>query len=226
MARLSALRDFINDLMQKKETYDWKCMQGGQPLATLERFLFIHLSEKYGLKNLVESQAHQIIESVRVFMKQDALVLFFAKALKNMCPTGYRGTMVLREAQITQLMHSILHERFKTHLEVNRSMESLKENKIQLSQVAWTKCAKALFSDNPLHCREFLAQLKACKHLKALDLSGQPEQNESACTAGDAHSFNPSVAKQATRSRNWNSSTNSYFISPRNATISSTRKTT
>ena len=41
--------------MAKKESYDWKCMQSAQPLATLEKFLFIHLSEKYGLKNLVVS---------------------------------------------------------------------------------------------------------------------------------------------------------------------------
>ena len=94
--------------MVKKEAYDWKCMQGGQPLSTLEKFLFVHLTEKYGLKNLVVSQAHQIIDSVKLFMKDDALVLFFGKALKNLCPTGYRGTMKARENEIQQIMTTIL----------------------------------------------------------------------------------------------------------------------
>ena len=105
---MRVLKDFINELMVKKEAYDWKCMQGGQPLATLEKFMFVHLSEKYGLKNLVETQAHQIIESVKVFMNEDALVFFFAKALKNMLPTGYRGSMKVRESEITQVMTGIL----------------------------------------------------------------------------------------------------------------------
>ena len=94
--------------MTKKETYDWKCIQGAQPLATLEKFLFVHLTEKYGLKNLVVTQAHQIIDSVKLFMNVDALVLFFGKALKNLCPTGYRGTMKAREAEIIQTMTIIL----------------------------------------------------------------------------------------------------------------------
>ena len=53
VGRLRALREFINECMAKKESYDWKCVQGAQPLATLEKFLFIWLAEKYGLKSLV-----------------------------------------------------------------------------------------------------------------------------------------------------------------------------
>ena len=58
-------------------------------------------------------------------MHEDPLVLFFAKALKNICPTGYRGTMRAREAEISRIMTSILQDNFKTHLEVNRTMEQL-----------------------------------------------------------------------------------------------------
>ena len=50
---LKSLRDFVNDLMTKKEAYDWKCLQSAQPLATLEKFLFINLNEKYGLRSIV-----------------------------------------------------------------------------------------------------------------------------------------------------------------------------
>ena len=107
VTQLKVLKDFINDFMAKKEAYDWKCMQGAQPLATLEKFLFIHLSEKYGLKSLVVSQAQQIVESVRQLMAEDALVLFFARALKNMCPTGYRGSMQAREIQVNQAIATI-----------------------------------------------------------------------------------------------------------------------
>ena len=56
-------------------------------------------------------------------MQEDALVHFFAKALKNMLPTGYHGTMKLREAEITQIMHNILLEKFRTHLDANRNLE-------------------------------------------------------------------------------------------------------
>ena len=68
------------------------------------------------------SQAKQTIESVRYFMNEDALVLFFAKALKNLCPTGYRGTMRTREAEVLQIVTGILLEKFKTHMEASRNV--------------------------------------------------------------------------------------------------------
>ena len=41
-------------------------------------------------------------------MDQDGLVMFFAKALKNLCPTGYLGTMRARELELTNALRSIL----------------------------------------------------------------------------------------------------------------------
>ena len=90
---LKTLKDFIDDLMVKKEAYDYKCFQGQQPLITLEKFLFVHLSEKYGLRSIVVQQAASIIDAIRFYMNEDATVLFIAKALKNLCPTGYRNSM-------------------------------------------------------------------------------------------------------------------------------------
>ena len=60
-------------------------------------------------------------------MTRDALVLFFAKALKNMCPTGYRGTMKVREAEVISVISKILTENFKTQTEANRNIELLVE---------------------------------------------------------------------------------------------------
>ena len=111
--------------MLKKESYDWKCMQGAQPLATLEKFMFVHLSEKYGLRTLVVSQAHLIIDTVKLHMHQDALVLFFAKALKNMCPTGYLASMKAREAEVIATVTTLLQSKYRTHSEVRKTMEQL-----------------------------------------------------------------------------------------------------
>ena len=41
-------------------------------------------------------------------MAKDALVMFFAKALKNLCPTGYLGTMRARELEVNTILRSIL----------------------------------------------------------------------------------------------------------------------
>ena len=155
--RLKALKEFINELMAKKEAYDWKCMQAAQPLATLEKFFFIHLTEKYGLRTLVASQAEQTIDSVKHLMNEDALVLFFAKALKNLCPTGYLGSMKSREDEVIQILTTILQEKYRTHAELSRTLDLLKENKVQLSHNAWVRCTKILFKRQSNRCdRDFL----------------------------------------------------------------------
>ena len=142
--------------MLKKEAYDWKCMQGSQPLATLEKFLFVHLSEKYGLRSIVVQQAAQIIDSIRFYMHEDALVLFAAKALKNLCPTGYRNTMKLRQEEVQQAVLKVLKEHMKTQLEGQKELEKLVLGKTQLSHSAWVKCADTLIRER--HSRnEFLA---------------------------------------------------------------------
>ena len=49
-----------------------------------------------------------MIESVKHFMEGDAMVQFFAKALKCTCPTGYRGAMRVREQEIREVMKLVL----------------------------------------------------------------------------------------------------------------------
>ena len=41
-------------------------------------------------------------------MNEDALVLFAAKALKNLCPTGYRTTMKVRQDEVRQVVLQVL----------------------------------------------------------------------------------------------------------------------
>lgn len=102
-------------------------------------------------------------------MNEDALVLFFAKALKNLCPTGYLGSMKNREDEVTQILTTILQEKYRTHSELSRTLDLLKENKVQLSHNAWVRCTKILFKRQSNRSdREFLERLKKCRHLQPL----------------------------------------------------------
>ena len=50
---LIVLKDFIMDLLEKKEAHDFQSMESAVPLTTLDKFLFVHLSEKFGSRNVV-----------------------------------------------------------------------------------------------------------------------------------------------------------------------------
>ena len=51
--------------------------------VSLEKFLFTYLQEKHSIKNKVILQAQVIVNAVRYYMKEDALVEFFARCLRH-----------------------------------------------------------------------------------------------------------------------------------------------
>ena len=42
---IEILRELIDDLMFKKEAFDWKCMEMKGPIHTMEQFFFAYLKE-------------------------------------------------------------------------------------------------------------------------------------------------------------------------------------
>jgi hypothetical protein len=59
----------------------------GQPVETMEQFMYTYLVQKYGLKNLIVEWATAIINSIKFYIhnsdEQDVTVALFAKILKN-----------------------------------------------------------------------------------------------------------------------------------------------
>lgn len=59
----------------------------GQPVETMEQFMYTYLVQKYGLKNLIVEWATAIINSIKFYIhnseEKDVTVALFAKILKN-----------------------------------------------------------------------------------------------------------------------------------------------
>jgi hypothetical protein len=72
--------------------FDAKARQMGQPIETMEQFMYTFLVQKYGLKSLIVEWATAIINSIKFYLETnlgedlqicDPEVTLFAKILKN-----------------------------------------------------------------------------------------------------------------------------------------------
>ena len=66
-------------------------MQSGQPLETLEEYMYTYLNQRYGLKKLTLAHAGSIVRAVKQYGESDFDTLLFGKLLKSSLPEGYRG---------------------------------------------------------------------------------------------------------------------------------------
>lgn len=87
---LKQLKETIQDIYEEKQKYDEICWENRTRLETMEQFLFSHLNNKYGLKNLAIEYAAGIVSSVKAYAHEDPDVLLFGKILKNEIEEDYR----------------------------------------------------------------------------------------------------------------------------------------
>ena len=80
---LKYIKEFINELYLKKIEYDSKCLVNHRPKKTLEAFMYEHLNNKFGLKNLVVEFAGNLICAVKKYRDVDGDIKLFEKILKN-----------------------------------------------------------------------------------------------------------------------------------------------
>ena len=73
----------INDIMKTKKDYDERPGANKQPQETLENFLYIFFSQKYGLKDMVKVEVTTMIDRIKEFGTSSQEVEVFKKILKN-----------------------------------------------------------------------------------------------------------------------------------------------
>lgn len=69
--------------MKQKEAYDEKSFKQKNPPETVENFLYIYFSQKYGLKEMIKVQVSSVIDKIQAYSKQSVEIEAFRKILKN-----------------------------------------------------------------------------------------------------------------------------------------------
>lgn len=80
---LRKIDELIYDIMNQKAQYDQKCIEKRQCIITVENYLFIYFSKKYGLKDLVMVEISSVIERINSFANQSQEVEVFRRIVKN-----------------------------------------------------------------------------------------------------------------------------------------------
>ena len=65
---LKQLKDIIQDIYLNKQKYDTKQLETGQPIETMEQFMYTYLVQKYGLKTLIVEWATAIVNSIKFYL--------------------------------------------------------------------------------------------------------------------------------------------------------------
>ena len=110
---LKQLKDTINEIYENKEKHDEKCRRTRLPLETMEQFMFTHLNQKYGLKNLIIEWAASIVNGVKLYMKEDFDVALFAKLLKNEVEEDFRYIQDKIKTTVSKVLKRHLREKYK-----------------------------------------------------------------------------------------------------------------
>ena len=126
---LKQLKDVINEIYENKEKHDEKCRRTRLPLETMEQFMFTHLNQKYGLKNLIIEWAASIVNGVKCYMKEDSDVALFAKLLKNEVEEDFRYIQDKIKTSVSKVLRKYLREKYKHkgELELNSIQENLEQ---------------------------------------------------------------------------------------------------
>ena len=77
------INDLILDIMTQKKAHDEKCIRTKQPIITIENFLFIYFSTKYGLKDMIMVEVTSVIDRINSFAEKSVEVEIFRRIIKN-----------------------------------------------------------------------------------------------------------------------------------------------
>ena len=132
---LKQLKDIINEIYVSKAKHDEKCKKTRLPLETMEQFMFTHLNQKYGLKNLIIEWAASIVNGVKLYLKEDSDVALFAKLLKNEVEEDFRYIQEKIKTTISKVLKKHIREKYKHkgEIELNELQENLEQGFISNS---------------------------------------------------------------------------------------------
>jgi len=77
------VNDLILDIMTQKKAHDDKCLRTKQPIITIENFLFIYFSTKYGLKDMIMVEVTSAIDRINSYAESSVEVEIFRRIIRN-----------------------------------------------------------------------------------------------------------------------------------------------
>lgn len=77
------INSLILDIMTQKKVHDEKCIRTKQPIVTIENFLFVYFSSKYGLKDMVMVEVSSVIDRINSFSETSVEVEIFRRIIRN-----------------------------------------------------------------------------------------------------------------------------------------------
>ena len=77
------INDLILDIMTQKKTHDEKCIRTKQPILTVEGFMFVYFSTKYGLKDMIMVEVTSMIDRINSFAEKSIEVEIFRRIIRN-----------------------------------------------------------------------------------------------------------------------------------------------
>ena len=145
---IKVTKDIINELYNSKAYYDKKCYENRQPSGTLEQYMYIYLNTKYGLKNLVIEWASAIINSIKLYSREDCEINLFGKILKNEQEEDSRFIISKLKEHISELLEYYYKTKhpLKSKEEIMQIMES-KKNGVLIEE-EWKGIIYYIYNDD------------------------------------------------------------------------------
>eukprot|EP00826_Nyctotherus_ovalis_P055261 TRINITY_DN7324_c0_g1_i9.p1 TRINITY_DN7324_c0_g1~~TRINITY_DN7324_c0_g1_i9.p1 ORF type:complete len:531 (-),score=182.88 TRINITY_DN7324_c0_g1_i9:276-1868(-) len=143
---LKQVKDLIFDIYLQKVKYDDKCAENGQPVETMEEYMYIYLNRVYGLKSLIIEEARGLIEGVKKYSSIDSDVALFDKILKHECDEDFRLVFSDIKATMGDLLkeHFKLKYKLKTEAEIGEMVKCIQRGEIGESY--WTMIIEQMYS--------------------------------------------------------------------------------
>ena len=118
---LKMMKEIISNIYISKAAFDKKCVINKQPKQTMEEYMYTHLNQKYGLKNMVIEWATNIINGIRTFSNEDTEISLFGKILQNELEENCQLLIGNLKENINSILLNLLKAEnpFKNELEIN-----------------------------------------------------------------------------------------------------------
>ncbi|MCQ2816735.1 MAG: EF-hand domain-containing protein [archaeon] len=145
-----ALLEIINDIYKSKETQDRKNSENKLPRETMEQHMYNYLNHKYGLKRLIIEWALGIINSIKLYAKENSEICLFGKILRNELEENLIKIMQKMKTAFEDLIKIYLSEVFpaKDKDSIHSIFLTFKNNQVYLDENIWKYMVAMLYNSN------------------------------------------------------------------------------
>lgn len=144
---LKTLLDLINDIYTSKTNLDKKNSENNLPRETLEQHIYTYLNYKYGLKGLVIEYAAALINSIKIYSKENVDVSLFGKIMRNDLEEDYRFIYYKLKITLFELLVYYLKTQhpYKNNAEI--SLIAKGKTKSELTYEEWNAIVYFLYDE-------------------------------------------------------------------------------